>query len=201
MQCFSFSSISPCLPKPIEMAAKLFFLGIVSTLIFAGCEQDRPKGRVLAKINAYHLTLNEFERQLAENMELEPDLKLTRESKKKFLDQLIQKELLIQEAMRLKLDRREAFIRAIERYWQQTLIRDLIDMKGAEISKGIVVTEEEIESRYRKMKAVNDDLPPFQDIREQILKDLKEEQKTRKLKAWIENLKKTATIQINSKLL
>jgi len=169
-------------------------------LILSGCGQEPPEEKILAKINDYHLTLNEFEQQLAGDIEMEPDFKLTPESKKKFLDQLIRKELLIQEAMRLKLDRREQFIRAIERYWQQTLIRDLIEMKGAEISKRVVISEADIEARYKSMKAANANLPPLEEVRDEIVAQLKEEQKTQKLKEWIEALKNNATIEINKEM-
>jgi hypothetical protein len=91
-------------------------------------------------INDYHLTLDEFQDQLAAELKLEKDFKLTEEAKREFLEGLIRKELLIQEAKRLKLDRKEKFVRAIERYWESTLIRDIMDLKGKEIAKKIFVS-------------------------------------------------------------
>ncbi|HUV60070.1 MAG TPA: hypothetical protein VMW09_08155 [Desulfatiglandales bacterium] len=41
---------------------------------------------------------------------------MTKEAKKKFLEELIRKELLIQEAKRFNLDKKEKSVRAIERY-------------------------------------------------------------------------------------
>jgi len=201
MQRFFFPSTNSYGLKPLEFIAFIFFMAFTGGLILSGCGQDPPEGKILAKINDYHLTLNEFEQQLAGDMEMEPDFKLTPESKKKFLDQLIRKELLIQEAMRLKLDRREPFIRAIERYWQQTLIRDLIEMKGEEISKRVAISEAEIEARYKTMKAANANVLPLEEMRDEIVAQLKEEQKTQKLKEWIEELKNTATIEINNEVL
>ena len=93
-------------------------------LFFVICcaQEQTEKKEIVAKINDYELTLEEFEDQLATELNLDKDFKLTKEAKRDFLEQLIRKELLIQEATKLELDRREKFTRAIERYWESTLI-------------------------------------------------------------------------------
>jgi len=50
-------------------------------------------------------------------LNLDREFKLTQKAKKDFLDQLIVKEVMIQEAKKRNLDRKEKFVRAIERYW------------------------------------------------------------------------------------
>ena len=178
----------------------IFILGLF--LSFSACgNQQEENGEVLAKINDFQLTLNEFKTQLASNLEFEKDYKLTREAKAEFLNSLIQKELLIQEALKLKLERRKKFIEAIERYWEATLIKNLMELKGKEISATTYVSEEEIQARYDKMKASKPDLPPLDDIRQKILNQIKREQKTRNLAKWIEGLRKSAKIEIDQELL
>ena len=110
----------------------LFFL---SLSLFCCSREKAEEGKILSRINDYNLTLDEFQYQLAAELELDKDFKLTNEAKKEFLEQLIRKELLIQEAKKLKLDRKDKFVRAIERYWESTLIRDLMDLKCQEIAK------------------------------------------------------------------
>ena len=178
-------------------------IGICMILFFFGitCTRENQDKKVLATVNDFELTLEDFERQLTADVEMTPDFKLTHEAKEHFLNQLIRKEILIQEAMKRKLDRREAFIRAIERYWQSTLIRDLLELKGDEISKQIYVSEEEIDARYDQMKKANEKAPAKDEIRGKILSELKEEKRTKKLKEWIEDLQKGTTITIDRKLL
>ena len=180
-------------------------LAILSgTLLFVSvsdCTRKRPEEKTLAKINDYILSLHEFEGQLASELEMDSDFKVTREAREMFLDRLIGKELLIQEAIRLKLDRQDKFIKAIERYWQSTLIRDLIALKSEEISKRTYVSQEEIDNRYQAMMKEDKSLPPLSDIREKIAEQLKEEKKTGKIKEWIDGLRKTAKIEINRELL
>ena len=167
-----------------------------------GCVDDPSNsGSALAKINDYELRSDDFDRQLSAELELDPDFKLTYTAKKRFLERLIRKELMIQEAIRLKLDHEEKFVKAIERYWQSTLIRDLMLLKGEEINKKTYVTQEEIESRYLKIRESGETDLQLEAVREQILSDLKEEKKTNKLQEWVNGLQENAIIEIDGELL
>ena len=185
------------------MKKVLVYLLLSGLIFFLFCctSENKEKHTELAKINDYTLGLKEFQNQLAAEIEFDKDFKLTKEAKKKFLEELIRKELLIQEAKRFNLDKKEKFVRAIERYWEYTLIKDLMDMKGKEISKRILVSQEEIEALYREKKKSDDTLPPLSKLQEKISKDLKERKKTRMIKEWLNDLKEKAKIQINEKLL
>ncbi|NVL90025.1 MAG: SurA N-terminal domain-containing protein [Desulfobacterales bacterium] len=169
--------------------------------LFCCASEKTGEHETLARINDCDLTLDEFERQLAAEMEWDKYFKLTKKVKKEFLEGLIRKELLIQEAKRLKLDRKEKFVRAIERYWEATLIRDLMEMKGKEICQRIVISQEEIDARYGDMKKSEDKVPALSELQEKIIEDLKEKKKTKMLKEWINNLRKKSRIQINEDLL
>lgn len=173
----------------------------LSFSLFCCSQEQTEKKEILAKINNYELTLKDFEFQLVDELEMDQDFKLTREARKEFLDQLIRKELLIQEAKRLKLDREKNFVRTIERYWESTLIRDLMELKGKEICKRTVVSQEEIESRYEKMKQSDPDLAPFTDMQKKIAKQIMEENKCDRLVAWMNELRKDAEIEIDQELL
>lgn len=181
-----------------------FFYSILLFLLLSlvCCSDEKTVGsKILARINDYHLTLDEFQYQLAAELELDKDFKLTEEAKREFLEGLIKKELLIQEAKRLKLDRKERFVRAIERYWESTLIRDLMDLKGKEIDEKIFVSQEEIEERYKGMKAAEEEFPPLEEMQGRISNELKEKKKTRMLKEWISDLSKHAKIEVDNELL
>ena len=177
----------------------LAFLLMISLLC---CTQEKTeKKRILCRINGYELPLDDFQFQLAEEVELDHDFKLTQKAKQEFLEELIRKELIIQEAKKLKLDRREKFVRAIERHWESTLIRDLMDLKCDEISKKIYVSEEDINAQYSKMKNLDENLPSLDEIRDPIRQQLKQEKQTLMLEQWIDALRKKASIEINQNLL
>ena len=178
-----------------------FLLIILCSFLFCCAQEKKEEDIVLAKINNYVLTLDEFQTQLAQELKLDREFKLTKQAKNEFLDQLISKEILIQEAKRRKLDRKEKFIRAIERYWESTLIRDLMEMKAQEIEKCSMVSQEEIEMRYNEMKNLDKNQPPLESIRQKIYKKIMEDKKCSMLEEWVNQLKEKAEIEINQELL
>ena len=187
--------------KPVR-----FGLAALSAIALLASCSPAPEGggdeRPLATINDYRLSLEAFQRQLAAEVELEPDFKLTRAARRDFLESLIRKELLIQEAVRRKLDRREAFTAAIEKYWESTLIRDLIDLKSQELDQTITVTEEEVNDRYVALKQSTPGIGPLDDERrERLRSELTAAKKTARLESWIDGLQKQAAIEIDETLL
>lgn len=179
-----------------------YLLLLLLSLMFFSCSGEKSADtRVLASINDFDLTLNEFQVKLAAELEMDRELKLTKKARNDFLEEIIRKELLIQEAMRMNLDKKEKFIRAIERYWELTLIRDLMEVKGGEISQKVLISQEEIQDRYNQMKKQEPELEPFAELEEDIANELKDSKKTMALGKWIDELKQNAKIEINQELL
>ena len=163
--------------------------------------QKADEDEMVAMVNDCPLTLGECQCQMAAVVNLNEDYKLTKEAKKAFLEELVRKELLIQEAKRLQVDRKEKFIRTIERYWESTLIRNLMEIKGEELTKRILVSQEEIEASYNAMKRPGEKLPPLENLREDIIQRIGEEKKTRMLSEWMDDLRKAAKVEIKEELL
>ena len=175
---------------------------LIVTIGFYGCSQDHTdQTQTLASINDFRLSLKDFQRQLAQELEFIPDAKLNNKVKKAFLDEIIRKEILIQEAKKMGLDQQEKFMRAIERYWESTLIRNLIELKSEEIQKRILISEEEIKDYYNRMGKTTKETPPLEQYREHLINMLKEQKKTRMLGEWINAIKDQSKIQINNELL
>ena len=179
----------------------LCFLILSLILFFSGCSKEKEAdSKIIARVNNYRLTFDEFQRQLTAELEYKKDFKLTGEARAEFLEGLIRKELLIQEAKKMKLDREEKFVQAIERYWELTLIRDLIDLKGEEFSQKVYVSEEEIDALYQTMKARDEALPPLDEIHDKIKKELREKKKSSLLEAWENSLRQSADVEIKKDL-
>lgn len=185
------------------MNKRLYFpMIIVLAMGLVSCTKKSPeKVDIVANINGYNLPLSEFQERVVHTINMEKDFKLTKEAKKDLLEQFIREELLLQEAIKLKLDRKDKFIKAMERYWKATLIRDIMEMKTELFNKIIYVTKEEIETRYKEMKKSKDHLLPMEKLKDKIAKELREEKKRKKLVEWINNLEKHADIKINEDLL
>ena len=83
----------------------------------------------------------EFEKSLAEQPVPIKDSYGSNE-KKHFIHSLINKELLIQEAQRLEINREESFRRSVENFYEQSLIKNLMDRKYADLK--IKVSERDV---------------------------------------------------------
>ncbi|MCP3954885.1 MAG: hypothetical protein GY697_22090 [Desulfobacterales bacterium] len=175
---------------------------LIPAIFLPACSPGNPESsRVVADINGFKLSQAEFHGQLAAELEFDRDFKLTDAARKDFLEQIIRRELMIQEAQRLKLDRQERFVQTIERYWESTLIRDLLEIKGTQIGKTVVVSQNEVRSRYEMMQTDDEALPLFTEIQDRLMAELREEKKTQMLTRWIDDLRNNAKIAIDDKLL
>lgn len=175
------------------------FILLAWLTVLAGCHPGQPEqAQVLARVNEFELSVAEFQEQLAEELALRPDFKLTQQSKREFLEQIIRKELLIQEALRCKIDRSEKFIKGIERYWEQNLIRDLMESQGEQFKKRTLVSQEEVARRLAEFKASGQagSLPPEQ-MAPRLERDLREEKQREALAGWIAELRQQANVQID----
>lgn len=86
----------------------------------------QPRGEIAFKVNDRVMTVEELDlrRRYAPYAMSDPE---------GFVDSLVTRELLIQEARRRRLDRRPAFQLAMEEHYEQSLIRQLLDSLKAEI--------------------------------------------------------------------
>ncbi len=167
---------------------------VVISLMFLGYSlmPKRPEDKdVVARINNRVITKTEFEDSLA-RAEAMTHVKKDRRS---FLQDMISKELLIQEAEKMGLDKDESFRRSIQNYYEQTLLKNLINRKMDMIK--VSVTDKEIEDYYNNMDKPR---PPFSEVKDKIRAALEEKNKQQALEAWFNNLKEKASIKINEAL-
>jgi hypothetical protein len=167
-------------------------------IICCGNANDDSKGPVIASIDGFELSLMEFETQLAEEQEFNPEYALTDGAKLEFLERIIRKELLIREAKNLKLDQEQRFIRTIERYWEATLIRDIIEVKNREFEKRAYITEAEVETALKEEYGSN---PYSEKDKAKIMEGLKDNKKQALFIKWVETLRSQADVEINQKLM
>jgi len=167
--------------------------------IQAGCRGDKAaeKHRVMATINGYELTRDEYESKLVQELDYTQEYKTTPEARAEFLETLIRKEILIQEAVRLGLEKKPEFVQAIEKYWEATLIKNLMEEKNKDISQRTTVMDKDIKAYYDGLKFEDDTLPPLERIEPEIARQLKAEKQTQALNEWINEVKKKARVEIH----
>ena len=76
-----------------------------------------------------------------------------------------------------------------------------MEAKSQEIETRVIVSQEDIQRQYARMKNDNPDLPPLTEIETELTTRIREEKKTAMFQNWIEELKQQANIQVNKKLM
>lgn len=167
--------------------------------VLTGCSSGNSddKSKVVAEINRYRMTVNDLKYELQHISASEYTAMKAEKEQRKYLDRLVEKELLLQEAQRQGIDREKNFMKSIENYWEQALLKLLVERKSKEISLEIYVSNDEIDEYYKK----HGETLPLTKIKGQIIEAIKQKKETEAMEAWIEQLKKNAYIKINGDIL
>ena len=133
----------------------------------AGCGKKENSEKIVARINNYSMSVKD----IMDEIEHSPYAAEEAKNLERLLDLAIRRQVLIQEAQREGLDREETFMETIERYWEQTLIKELLEKKTREISGTVNKDEQEkalddwLEGLYKKADI---------EINQQVLDELKQ---------------------------
>lgn len=158
-----------------------------------GCESHENEN-VALRINDHAISSDEFNEKFTE-MQYEKDTPKVREE---FLSNLINRKLLLQEAERLGLNEDPRFLASIEHFWEQSLLKVILEYKTKELSQILTVSEEEIKEAYARFKNENPGVPQsYEDMRSLLREQLLRMKQTVALNSWVENLKKNASISID----
>lgn len=129
---------------------KLGALVLVAALAF-GCGagpggSSEPKSRVILKVNEAEITVADFQKELDR---LPPHLKSlasTKEGQKQFLEEMVKRELLLQEAERRKIGERPEIVEKAKDFRRRLLLEALLE---EEIGAKVMVDEKEAEGYYK----------------------------------------------------
>jgi hypothetical protein len=178
----------------------IFAAILVFSVTGAGCGRKPagPDGKVLAKINTYELTIRDFNdeaRLTMSNKLLSGDPK---KAKEELLDEIITKKVLLQEAQRRNFDKDRTFMKEIERYWEQALIKLMVREKTEEFSRAITVSENEVRDEYERLSSeAKGDISPFESIAPEIKDDIYNRKMQKSFDDWLAGLKARSDIKIS----
>ncbi len=164
----------------------------------AGCSPINKAGdKVVAQVNNYKMTEEDFRYEFKNAPYDETAVLKTEKGRRQYLDGVIEKEVLLQEAQHLGIDREKDFMKSIESYWEQALLKILLERKSKEISGLMHVYDNEIEEYYRD----SGEKQPFTKAKNEIRDIIKQKKETEAMNAWIEELKKKSYIKVNEEVL
>jgi hypothetical protein len=164
-------------------------------LCAAGCEPREEKKPVVIKIGGIQVTADEFNEAYERSMFVPGESNLT---KKEFLDTFVKRRLLLREAEKLNLHTDERFLKSVEYFWQQSLLKLVIDRQLKEISAKTDVTEKDVRDYYEANKA-NFGGKTYEEKRERIKFMLLREKQQKALEDWMDGLKNNTNVTVDAK--
>ena len=173
-------------------------LVFMTAVFLFGCSANAKREEPVIKINNYEITRAEFEREFKESPYARID---TPESKKEFLDNLIDRVLILQEAQKKGLDNDPAFLRTVEKFWAQSLLKLALEKKSKEIAGASFVSDKAIEEAYQNMVKERQESRPYAELYQQIKWDITKTQESRMMNHWVAQLRNSADIQLNKDLI
>ncbi len=174
---------------------------ILGSCLQVSCSDEPPeREKFFLRINDYYMTEGAFNSLFKFELQADRGFDISGDTKTEFLKDLIRKKLLILEAKRMNLDQEENFRQTIERYWESTLIRDLLNQKGMQLRKETVVTPEDVKAYYDKNREFFDDTS-FEELAPSIEKQIEDDRVHPMLEKWIESLVASAEVEINDETL
>ena len=131
------------------------FLFFIFLLLTVGCGNKgiESKEKVIAYVNKEPIYECDLKRCLEIQSHINPNFKNSPDAVNDELNAIIDKKLIIQEAVDKGFVNEEKFVNTIKTFWEQTLVRDFIAYKKREVSDSISVTEEEINKYYDSLKS------------------------------------------------
>ncbi len=186
--------------KNFFSAVCLFFIG---GIFLTGCGKSEPSVSAkdaIATVNGTRVPVSDLKKEMELRVRQDPSFKITSKAVEEQIAVMVNRRLLIEEAISRKLTEQDGFKTAIRLYWEQTLIRLLLDSLSKDFGRNISVTEDEIKDYYSKL----DRKMSFEIIRskDQSVVDKAEEmaQKGEPLR-WDETVKPLTYDQVNSEIL
>ena len=176
----------------------LFFLSLV--VFLAGCSpkphQDPVLDKPLARVNNYVITVRDFQQEVGYLKpvfrSLSPKIPLM--MKAGILNDMISRELLLEEAQKLNIDKDAAFMKQVENFWRLSLIREVWRRKTNEVALSVKVFEPEIKEEYERLKKEDPGVLPYEKMASQIKDTIFRQKVQKQLESWADSLRSHARI-------
>ncbi len=138
------------------MAFKKATLGVLVAFLFmSGCGPEPSADTnedLVVSVNDYQITRDEFESEFKNSAYGAVN---TLESRQNFLNALIDRKLILQYAQKEGFDKERNFLKSIEKFWEQSLLKIALDKKTIEIKSKITAIGWDAQ-RLEESKKMND---------------------------------------------
>jgi len=177
------------------MLKKIIIITFVTLLLYGCAKVKEPAAIKIGNISA---SVVDFERAFKNSPYSVTD---TPESRGEFLDSYLTRMLILKEAVDKRLDKDEEFLKNVESFWQQSLIKIMLDRKIKELSANVKVSGAEIKDYYEAHKGTEFKDKDLHSVYESIKWKILNNKRQNSVNSWVASLKKSSKIDINYNLL
>ncbi len=176
-----------------------YFLVVTVCLVLVGCGKAEPPKKIIAQINDYEVTVEEFEQGFLQSAYAMREDKA--KARHEYLDNLISQKLILQDAQKKNLDKDKEFLKSIERFWEQSLLTMAIGTKTKEIAGSLQVPADQIQKLYQQMVKEGLTTQSYEEMYPQIKWQAAKQFEAQMLTSWMDSLRQNANIKVNESLL
>jgi len=128
--------------------AMLLFVIMVAAFIVSGCEQkEKSNSPVLAKVGKVEITEDEYLKEINRIPDWAKSQFSGKEGKEKFLEELVKRELIYQDAKKMRLDKDPEYLEKMKEFEKMSLVGLILKKEVEDKAK---VDDEEVKSFYEK---------------------------------------------------
>jgi hypothetical protein len=162
-----------------------------------GC-QNNSASLPAMRINNVPFTLAELEEAYQRSPYFEEKAPSARSD---FIDHYLSTKLILLAAEEQGLDKDPQFLKGVEFFWQQSLLKMMLKRKTKELSQNQTLTDQEVLAYYQSVKDKYFKDKKIDEVKLTIRAILLRQKQQKAIEAWIEELKQKADIQIDKKQL
>lgn len=177
---------------------KKYLILLFAIIFIIGCGRVTKEKTPLVKINNYEITKEEFEQEFKDSSFARTD---TLASREEFLNNLINRIIILQDAEQKGLDKDKGFLKMVEKFWEQSLLKIALDKKSNEIGGSIFISDKAIEEAYNKMVAEGKADKPYDQMYNQIKWELSKDKESQVMNNWVSQMRRKVNIKINNNLI
>lgn len=181
------------------MSKKTIILFTVFYAIFiAGCAKCSDRSPAAIRIGSISATAADFEEAYRNSFYAVDG---SAASRREFLDSFITRKLILKEAERMGLDKDPEFLKSVEFFWQQSLVKLTLDRKIRQLCMDVKVNDREVKDFYEAHKDSEFKGKDINAVYDEVKWLVLNKKHNKVLDAWIESLKSSSKADIDYKAL
>lgn len=165
---------------------------LIFILLLCACRGADNGARIVLKVGDIEVTKAEFEGNFKDSPYGTQD---TGENRKRFLEAYALRLILLTQAQEYGLDRDPRFLKDVEFFWQQALIKCLLEKKMSEYAMTVKISDAEVENYFIRNQKEYFNGKNFSDCALAIRSFLAFQEENRLVDIWVQDLKSKTKIR------